>query len=155
MILLVIFQFTVLPYLKVGGLTPQMLFLVVVAWTLLRGVGEGCVWAFCAGISLDLFSLTPLGATAFSFIIVVLVISFLRQIFPAKFFALPIVFAALGTFIYLLLDYLLLRLFQHDLTWAVVIASTPLILWHGILILPIYGIMNWVDRRINPKTIHI
>lgn len=155
MVLLAVLQLTLVRYLKIGEVTPQLLFLVVVAWGLLREVGEGCVWAFCAGISSDLFSPTPLGSTAFSFILIVLLIFFVRQLFPAKFFALPILFAALGTLVYLVLDYLILRLFQYDLSWSVVVSTTPLILWHAIFILPIYAIMSWVERRINPRAVQI
>jgi rod shape-determining protein MreD len=56
---------TVLPYLRVGGVQPDLMMLVVGAWSLRRGVEEGAVWAFVGGLALDLLSAGPF--TAFMF----------------------------------------------------------------------------------------
>jgi len=58
---LALLQSTAMPYLKLFGVMPNLMLLTVVAWSLLRGPGEGVVWGFVGGIFLDLFSRAPLG----------------------------------------------------------------------------------------------
>ena len=67
MAVLAVLQTAVLPRFPIAGLEPQLVFLVALAWGLLRGLEEGLVWAFIAGIWADLFSLTPLGLSSLAF----------------------------------------------------------------------------------------
>ncbi|MCZ7670303.1 MAG: rod shape-determining protein MreD [Chloroflexi bacterium] len=53
----------------------QLLLLVVVSWTLLHGLEEGLVWAFVAGLCIDLFSIGPTGATALAYLTAVLAVA--------------------------------------------------------------------------------
>ena len=61
MALLAIVQSAILPRFPIVGLTPQLLFIVALVWGNPRGLVEGLIWAFIAGIFVDLFSLAPLG----------------------------------------------------------------------------------------------
>ena len=40
---------------------PDLMLVLVVAWSLLRGVEEGLLWAFIGGVLLDLLSVGPFG----------------------------------------------------------------------------------------------
>ena len=73
MAVLAILQTAVLPRFPIAGLEPQLVFLVALAWGLLRGLEEGLVWAFIAGLWLDLFSMTPLGLSSLAFMAAVAV----------------------------------------------------------------------------------
>lgn len=86
MALLLLLQASVLPHLPVLGLTPQLLLLVVISWALLRGLETGCVWAFVAGMFLDLFAISPLGSTSLTFMVVVLVVVGIQKALPANLF---------------------------------------------------------------------
>lgn len=65
MTLVALVEATLLPHLRVGNTQPDLMLLVVGAWSLQRGVEEGAVWGFIGGIVLDLLSAGPF--TAFTF----------------------------------------------------------------------------------------
>lgn len=54
-------QITLLPRLTVAGVHADLVLLLAVAWSLLRGPTEGIVWGFVGGLVLDLFSAAPFG----------------------------------------------------------------------------------------------
>ncbi|HBY98994.1 MAG: rod shape-determining protein MreD [Ardenticatenaceae bacterium] len=54
-------QITLLPHTAVAGVHPDLVLLLAVAWSLLRGSTEGVVWGFFGGVLLDLFSAAPFG----------------------------------------------------------------------------------------------
>ncbi len=152
---LLLLQASVLPYLPVLGLTPQLLLLVVISWTLLHGLEAGCVWAFVAGMFLDLFGIPPLGSTSLTFIIVVFVVYGIQNALPPHRFFVPVLTGAAGTFAYLLLNFSLLRLLGFELPWAEAAAIGPLIVLHSLLILPIFWISYRLDRLANPRRVQI
>jgi rod shape-determining protein MreD len=57
-------QYTVGIDLRVGGASPQLLFLLPVAAGIVGGSVEGAVVGFCAGMAVDLLTTTPFGLTA-------------------------------------------------------------------------------------------
>lgn len=155
MALLLLLQASVLPHLPVLGLTPQLLLLVVISWTLLRGLETGFVWAFVAGMFLDLFAISPLGSTALTLMAVVLVVVGIQKALPPNMFFVPVLTGAAGTFVYLLLHLSLLRLLGFELPWTEAAALAPLIVLHGLLILPIFWIGYRLDRLANPRRVQI
>jgi rod shape-determining protein MreD len=54
-------QTTLSPYMKIGGIHPDLVLLLVIGWSALRGMEEGATWAFIGGISLDILSSAPFG----------------------------------------------------------------------------------------------
>lgn len=63
----------VLPHARVGGAQPDLMLVIVGAWSLRRGVEEGAVWAFIGGMVLDLLSAGPFAASMFALLAVSLV----------------------------------------------------------------------------------
>ena len=61
-------QTTFVPYLSLLGAKPNLMLLVVVAWTLIAGSREGLWWAFIGGLWLDLLGGSPLGASALALV---------------------------------------------------------------------------------------
>ena len=55
------------------GSRPDLMLLVVLGWTIVRGVNEGVVWAFVGGLMIDLLSGGPLGATILALLAVAFV----------------------------------------------------------------------------------
>ena len=56
-------QAALLSRVDLWGARPDLMLLVVLAWTVARGEHEGLVWAFIGGLIIDLLSGGPLGAT--------------------------------------------------------------------------------------------
>ncbi len=57
-------QATLLSRIRVFGVSPDLLLVTVVCWSLLRGVGEGLLWGFGGGLGIDVISGLPLGVSA-------------------------------------------------------------------------------------------
>jgi rod shape-determining protein MreD len=57
-------QTTLLSKVSLLGARPNVMLLVVLIWTVVRGIDEGLVWAFVGGLILDLLSGGPLAAMA-------------------------------------------------------------------------------------------
>jgi rod shape-determining protein MreD len=155
MILLAVVQLTILPLAPLGGYTPQVLLLVVMAWVMLHGLGSGLVWAFTAGVVIDLFSISPLGVSALSYVAAVAVLAGVKALLPPNRTLVPMFLAAVGTFAYLLLSYLLLRLLGYDLPWRAATLASPLIFLHALLVLPLYWSILGVERLVGPRRVEL
>lgn len=155
LLLLGVVQTAVLPRFPVLGYVPQLLFLVALAWGSLRGVNEGLLWAFVAGFCQDLFSATPMGVTSLTFMIAVFVAIMASQVFPSNRFFLPFLQAAVATLVFLLLHFLVLRMFGYGLGWATAVAYAPLIILHSVLILPIYWVLDSLINTFRPRRVQL
>jgi rod shape-determining protein MreD len=110
MALLAIIQSTVLPKVPILGVVPHILLLATVAWGLRYGLRQGIIWAFIAGLFFDLFSIGPLGASALSLILAVVVIHRVQRSFPESRILMPSLLSGLATLVYWFVYLLLLRL---------------------------------------------
>jgi hypothetical protein len=63
--------------------------------------------------------------------------------------------AGLGTLIYLLLYAVLLRLFGQGISAGGFLDLLPLILLHAVLIVPIYTLLNAVNRAVQPRRVEV
>jgi rod shape-determining protein MreD len=155
LLLLTVVQSAILPHFPILGYVPQLLFLVALAWGALRGVNEGLVWGFVAGFCQDLFSTMPMGVTSLAFMLAISVAVMAAQVFPSNRFFLPIMQAAVATFIFLLLHLFLLRLMGYALGLGTAVALLPLVLLHSVLILPIYWLLHGLIRTVQPRRVQV
>ncbi|MCA9964023.1 MAG: rod shape-determining protein MreD [Anaerolineales bacterium] len=155
MALLGVLQTAVLPHFPILGQVPVLPFLVALAWGLLRGVNEGAVWAFMAGFWQDMFSIVPLGTHALVFLLAITAVLLIQQLLPLSQFLLPALFATIATILYLILHTMLLRLLGFSLTLNAVTSLLPIVILHAIIILPIYWLMNQINRRVNPRRVEL
>ena len=110
MAVLVILQSAVLPNFTILGVIPQLMFVATIAWALLRGLREGLVWAFVAGLLADLFSAGPLGVTSLALMAAVAITVFVQRSFPESRIIMPVVLVALATLVFWFIYLLFLRL---------------------------------------------
>ena len=153
MAVLAVLQTAVLPRFPIAGLEPQLVFLVALAWGLLRGLEEGLVWAFIAGLWLDLFSMTPLGLSSLAFMTAVAGPVLLQGVLPPRRLPVAALMAALGTLIYLLFYAVALGLLGHGLSAAGWAGLLPIALLHAVLILPIYLLLQTIVRVTRPRRV--
>ena len=114
LVLLLVLQTSALPYLQVGGITPQLALLAAISWGLQRGAAEGMVWAFFAGMMLDAFSFAPQGTTAISLMVAILAVTRLQQVVPENPVLLPVLLTGLTFAVYLALSLVVLWLTGHS-----------------------------------------
>ena len=154
-LLLAVGQSAILPHFPILGYVPQLLFLVALAWGSLRGVNEGLLWGFVAGFCQDLFSTTPMGLTSLAFTVTIFVVIVATQMFPSNRLFLPMLQAAVATFIFLLLYLFLLRVMGYEVGLATAVSLLPLILLHSVLILPVYWLLNGLIYAVQPRRIQL
>jgi rod shape-determining protein MreD len=153
LLLLAVVQTAVLPYFPILGYVPQLLFLVALAWGLLRGVNEGLLWGFVAGFCQDLFSTMPMGLTSLAFTIAIFTVIVAAQRFPTNHFFLPMIQAAIATFVFLLLHFFLLGVMGYGADIGTAVTFLPLVLLHSALILPVYWLLNGLLNAVQPRLV--
>jgi len=155
MLLLGIMQTTIIGRFPMFGQIPQLPLLIALVWSIIRDVNTGLIWAFIAGLCLDLFSITPLGSTSIAFMAALLAVSWIPRVLPGNSFSMPMVLAALATLVYLFTQTLLLSLTGYGLDWASLAVRLPTILLHAILVLPIYWFTSFIDRTTRTRRVEL
>lgn len=146
-------QSTVMPHLTLWGVKPDLMLLVVISWSLLRGTREGIVWGFIGGFCLDLFSGAPLGLSALA----LLLISFFSGFGEATVFRthviLPLATVFFASLIYDLVFLLVLKMLGWPVTWldSFVRVVLPASLLNVLLTPLIYPAMRWLHRKTGRK----
>ncbi|MFQ6014921.1 MAG: rod shape-determining protein MreD [Anaerolineae bacterium] len=139
-------QSTAMPYLSLAGVKPDLMLLVVISWSLIRGAGEGIVWGFVGGMILDLLSGAPFGV----FTLALTTISFLSgigeiNIFRSNIF-LPLMVIGLATIAYSFISLLLLQTLGWPVNWSdsLIRIVLPTAFLNTILAPLIYQPLRWL-----------
>lgn len=155
MLFLGIVQATILPRLPILGVVPQLGLLVAVAWGLSRDISEGAIWGFAAGFFFDLFSISPLGASALAIMTSVVAITLIHERLPSSRFFLPVGLSALAMLIYLLVYSSILAVLGRSVSIEIASSWLSVILLHGLLILPVYWPIYQVEQFLNPRRVEV
>ncbi len=153
MAVLAVLHTSVLSRFPIFGVVPQIMFLVALAWAIVRGVEEGLVWAFIAGLVVDLFSLAPMGISSLAFMAGVGAPLLLRPILPPRRLPVAMLMAALGTLVYLAVYAAGLRVFGFGVSGVGLAQLLPLVGLHAVLILPIYLLVETLLRNLRPRRV--
>jgi rod shape-determining protein MreD len=155
MLFVAILQTAVLPRFPVAGTVPQLPLLIALSWGLLRGPNDGTIWGFLAGLFLDIFSVGPIGVTALSYMFAILAVTLVGRALPSNRYLMPILFSAMVTFVYFLLNLILMRLYGYSVGPVQVSNLLPLMLLHTGMILPFYWAFYALDRRLRPRSVSL
>ncbi len=140
-----------------GG--PNLVFLMVLAWSLNTNLRSGIIWALAGGLLLDLLSLLPVGTSALGLLVLVFVVSGLgTQLYRVG--ALWLIgLTATGTIFQEMLVLILLDFYVlggllpsdngFDPTWGRDFGTVvlPTLVYNLLLIAPVYGLLRRVQRR--------
>jgi rod shape-determining protein MreD len=152
MAVLALLQSAILSRLPLGGL--QILLLFVIVHAMLEGLQEGLLWAFVAGIFLDLLSLSPVGGSSLAYMSTVMAVVLVQRNLPQSPLVLPLLLAPLGTAVYFFVYLTILTLLGHPVNWQAT-GVTPVVLVHTILVLPLYWSMVSLHRLLKPRRVEI
>lgn len=155
MLVLGVVETAVLPHFPLFGATPQLTFLVALAWGLLYGIEEGATWAFFAGIFTDIFSITPMGISSLAFIVGITAVIWATQALPTSRVLLPLGLAALATIISFILEIILLRLFGTVTDFQSITILPNILLLNVLAILPVYWLLYLTNRMIRPRPVQL
>lgn len=146
-------QSTVMPHLTLWGVKPDLMLLVVISWSLLRGAREGIIWGFIGGLCLDLFSAAPFGLSALA----LLIVSFLSGLGEATVFRthiiLPLATVFFASLIYDFIFLLVLNVLGQPVVWldSFIRLALPASLLNVLLMPLVYPAMRWLHHKIGQQ----
>jgi rod shape-determining protein MreD len=142
-------QASVMPQVRLWDGAPDLVFLIVLSWSVHAPLEESVTWALVGGIMQDLLSVSPLGLSSVGMIIVVFAVYYLsRQVQRIGFFLLVALVLA-GSLFQQLVVWLLFALmgftmnFPDDFGFVIV----PTIIYNLALVWPVYGLVRLIQRR--------
>lgn len=141
-----VLQALILPDLLTIRILPNLVLVLLLAWSALRGLGEAALWAFAVGILFDAMALDPMGANALAFLAVCALGTWAgRRFFQSSIF-LPIPITFLATWVYALIV-LIIR--ATETGGAPLSALGPLILLQALLNSLLVVLVFPVTRLLN------
>ncbi len=147
LILAALAQNTFLPQIRIRGGMPDLVFLFVLAWAIRSSFRDGLIIAFIGGITLDLVTVSPTGATPLAFTIILYAVELVRgQVFKIGFFS--ILLLVIGGTLFIKVMHILIMLFSgfriaplEMLTYTII----PTIAYNLVLIWPIL----WLTKQLQ------
>jgi rod shape-determining protein MreD len=146
LILIATLQTSAMPWLRVAGVVPDVMLLVVISASLLLGSRSGFIWALAGGMLLDLLSGGPTAAASISLAVAALAIGLLRSNLPQDMSWMPLASSALGTAVYQVSYWVILQLAGHPSPWlpSLLQVILPGIMANSLLAYPTF----WTMRRV-------
>ncbi|MBX2997686.1 MAG: rod shape-determining protein MreD [Caldilineaceae bacterium] len=147
---LAIIQTVVGPRLIVFGVRPDLILLVIVAWSLFNGSLSGIVWAFVGGLWMDILSGGPMGGSSLALMTASLVTGIGHNRFFRNNLFVPLSAAVLGTLVYSLVYLGVLTLVGHRLSFLETFFGLvlPATLYNSLLMLLLTPLFyRWLERR--------
>ena len=142
-------QASVMPQIRFWDGAPDLVFLLVLSWSVHVPLEESVVWALVGGIMQDLLSVAPLGMSSMGLLVIVFSVYYLsRQVHRIGFFLLVALVLA-GSLFQQFTVWLLFALlgftvnFADDFGFVIV----PTIIYNLAVIWPVYGFARLIQRR--------
>ncbi|MDZ4670039.1 MAG: rod shape-determining protein MreD [Phototrophicales bacterium] len=153
LIVAALLQATFMPQIRLLGGSPDLVYLIVLAWSINVELDSSVIWAFVGGISLDLMSYAPLGTSTFGIVITVFIISGIGQQVYRIGFVLLIGSVLIGTFFQQLSIMIILTITGYSVDWGLSLGYVvaPTIFYNLVFILPLYWIIRRIQRRVVPE----
>ena len=153
LILLALLQATLMPAIPYVEIRPDLVLLLVLAWTMVRGISEGAVGAVVGGLALDIFSPLPLGSHALAMLVTIVPVGRLGAPFYRGNLAFPISGAFLATVLYNVLLLLLSSILGYKVLWGGLLwrVVLPMALIEATLMPLVYWALDRIDRRVHRR----
>ncbi len=142
-------QTSVLPTYSLGGVVPDLMLLVVVSWSVLRGSRAALPLALGGGLLLDLLSGGPFGAATISLTVSSLVTGLEQLNLFRDSLWLPLLAAVLATVLYNMVYLMILAAFGRTLQWLPTLQQVilPEMALNIAVMYPVFWSMRWLHRR--------
>ncbi len=140
-----------MPRWSVWGITPDLMLLVVVSWSLLRGIGAGFPLALFGGMILEMISGGPFGGIILSLLVASAVTAYAHTGISRDSVWLPLAAASLATALYIGLYSIVLRISGRpvDLSLGLLQVIVPSLVLNVMAMYPTY----WLLRRLHQRTV--
>lgn len=150
-------QATLSPYIKINGVHPDFVLLLVVGWTALRGLEEGLVWALIGGVSLDFLSGAPFGIFSLTMLLVAVVTALFHGRTFGSSIVLPVIFTFPLSLFFNGMALLMLGFLGHPVDWsaAFFVILFPNAIFNTGAMLVMFPLLYLLNRWLNPQPITI
>ncbi len=150
-----VLQSTVVPEIRIGNGGPDLILMLVLAWTLLADIEEGLYWAVIGGIFQDLINGVPTGTSALALVVVAFGVNMVVGQVGRHNIPVPLLVAVAGTVAYQLLLAVLLTVLGHSVSIVYMLThvTLPTGLFNVILMLPIFRLMGAVFGASRPRRV--
>lgn len=144
-------QASLMPQIRLLGGAPDLVFLLVLAWSIHAELEEGVIWAFAGGIMQDLLSAAPTGTSVLGLLLLVFAISGLGQQVYRIGFALMTGLVLAGTLMQQIVVMLVLSASGFRIEWltSITYVTAPTMFYNLVLIWPTYWFVRRLQRRIS------
>jgi rod shape-determining protein MreD len=152
LVLSVVVQGTLFGRIRFFGASPELLVAVIVCWSLLSDVASGLLWAFLAGVGIDLIAGIPLGASSLALMPVAFLGGAGRNSVYGNNALLPVTLVLLATPLHGLIMLALLQVRQIPVDWLESLARVilPAMVLNALLMLPVMALLRWLHLRLEP-----
>ncbi len=144
-----VLQASVVPHVRVFGGSPDLVFLIVLAWSVHAPLEQAVLWAFVGGILQDLLSVAPLGMSVVGLVLVVFMAHAVRrQVYSVNVPLLAgLLLAAAVVHQAALLALIVLTGLRLDIVRDLNYVVFPSLLYDLAMFWPVYWVMRRVQRR--------
>lgn len=146
-----LFQSTWLVLFHTGNCAPDMMLILVISMAFMRGRRSGMVFGMICGILSDLVYMPFLGFSALVFTLEGFIFGGCCDVFFSENVKLPMAFAAVGEFGYMMLWYLLILFRRGSGNLGSFLLGTilPRTVLTMLLTIPLYGVFYYFNRKIS------
>ena len=155
LLLAAVLQSTFMPQIRIFGGTPDLVFLIVLAWSVNASLESSVTWAFIGGVAQDLLSASPTGASVVGMLLVVFGVEQLkRQVYRIG-FLLILALVMVGTLTQKLIFALLMGIagFQFSLVDHFVYVIAPSIAYNLVFTLPVLWLVRRLERSRDQRVV--
>lgn len=143
-----------------GGIIPfldntrgqlSLVMLLVVAWSIRSDLEGSFAWALVGGIAMDLLSIIPVGVSSIALLLIVFVVNSIAQQIYRVNVLMILAITIVATLFMQFYTYLALVIMGNSYTLLALIRLIliPTLIYNLILILPIYGFVRLIQRRLE------
>lgn len=120
-----IIQSAVLSQFNLLGVHPNIVLVIVVCWSLLRGGRAGLIWAMTGGLVLDLLSTTPFGVFTVALLVTAFAMGFVEANLFRPTIILPVGFVFLASLLFQLITIMMMQALGWRVAWGSVWTLIP------------------------------
>ena len=144
---------TLSPFIKISGVHPDLVLLLIVGWIILRGLKEGLVWALIGGLCLDLASGAPFGVFTLTMLLVALAANLSHGRVFGSSIVLPLSLTFPLSLLFNGLALLFLALLGRPVLWSDAFFNVllPLAIFNTAVMMLVFPLLYLLNRLMNPQ----
>jgi rod shape-determining protein MreD len=148
-------QSSVLPRFGILGVHLDLVLLLIMVWSVLRGFDEALVWGLAGGVLVDLYSAGPFGVNVLALGVVAILAAVAGTTLRQARGLVLLAYSPFGTIVYQLITLFVLQNLDWRVDWPSMVALVvlPSAVLNTIFAPLVYWPLRALDERLQPQTI--